>query len=267
MKKVSVSAGVTLIELLFVISFIVILSTFAVFSVAGVRSELALGYAVESFDEQDVLFSQELLTQKKKEVTCEFSLTESRSYFCQSLYAIPLSSLGYAASDLKITKTGGDYDIVYPSDISAGSISLSWTPADKLSNPKKTYFRARKGTSSFFTLPNDAFPPPNTSYIVSQIHNAQNYVFEILYPNKTFPVEDISFFYFGPANMGANTDNYVLLNKIEVLDFSDAWKPVDDLSVIYSQPYAKKRFFSSSQEYKSVKFSFVRENTTVQYQL
>jgi prepilin-type N-terminal cleavage/methylation domain-containing protein len=242
--------GVTLIEVLVVLSIIALLSTVSIISLLQSRSSFVLSAAVEVIDDNVTNAATDVLIGNFKQVSFSFNSAHFKSYLLTEEKELADIQKTHGATSISLDSYneldgnfGGDIQFSWVAPVAGDDVNFLVKGVGK---------QLHLDTSS--TSP-QTFTPLNKAY---------SYQFSFKHPVTGVSPKQIGLYYFSSENISENSP--VVLKAIEVQNFDDVWLPVSDLTVQVLGSPVKKQFVVSNQQYKSARLIFSQDDDEVTYE-
>jgi hypothetical protein len=255
MKNMYFYKGLTLIELVVVMSIMAVMTIFSVAALSASKNTVSLSSTIERIEGKVLELKTSILARRIESVDIEFSLSHPRIYYFTQTLKLSDKQKKELASNLKLTA------LTQVSDTNEGSASFQW------SNPASddVLIQARAGKEVTLEEKITQPLPAMSTKTLPTLNVSQKYEFFLLHPLKNISESTISLWYYSPSNL--SQEHHVLLSKIDALDFLGKWRPVQDITVKIQAPFAQRKYISSSTEFKKLRLTFNKDGEAIQYEI
>lgn len=247
--------GLTLIEMLVVISIISIMATSSVVALTKFRSTISISSIIEVINTNIHTQEIQVLTKELQSTEFHFSLNHSKLYYFIAKQNISEQQKTTLAGDITINT------ITEASDTSSGSTSFSW----KNPTNKDILIEAHAGEKSVLKERMNQPLAETGIKTLNDLNASQKYKIFISDPVKNLFESFITILYYSPANISYK--NHVLLTKLEGLNFSGQWQPISNAQLKIQAPFAKKKYSSSNINFKKLRLTFSQNDKEIQYEI
>lgn len=247
--------GITLIELVVVMGIMSIMTVFSVMALSSSKNTISLSASIETLGSKVLELKTAILSRRLESVEMVFSLSHPRIYYFTQSLKLSEKQKKELASDLKLSS------LTQVSSTNEGSASFQWT------NPENNDVLIQARAGKEVILEEKISQPLTVGGIktLNALNASQKHEFFLLHPLKNISESTITLWYYAPSNLSYQA--HVLLSKIDVLDFSGTWRPVQDITMTMKAPFSQKRYISSATEFKKMRLTFNKDGEEIQYEI